>query len=314
MHVTFVTKFFSSFPLSTITRLKDLMVLSQWKSFLRFHNPKLSVIDAYTHNMLIKELKTRIRRNQLEKIEEIKQLIYKSHTLKDPRIIQTILKRCYLKGLYRDHEDIRYFLRAEITRWPNVNITQILNKESKMNLKTLEKTRIPGRELRNIPSLMKIMKFKDITDELIPLEICGEIDKENEKLNVIFQKVVKLYDFLQVNDSLHSRSLKPIVAIIPTTLLGDPIADCRFQNIIKKKITYIRNILSAIPPLDSKDFNYLTLTLDELYLAKKDKNIRREYKKFLRKTFMIDEDFNIKLNKYSFIKAKELNDETFFNS
>jgi hypothetical protein len=73
----------------------------------------------------------------------------------------------------------------------------------------------------------------------------------------------------------------------------------------------------TVPPLEYQDSLYLESVLDGFYQkSPKDGKlgilIRREYKKFLRRTYTIDPDFNIIMNKYAYIKAKEPTRDVFF--
>lgn len=286
-----------------------------------------SFIDRRTQTLLVGELKKRIRRDQRALFDEVHGLISRL-SQDDVYAIQPILQRYYLQGLYRDHEDIRCFLKAPLDSWPSESLRTVIGKQNNTldqvarHEKRLHSIKFPLRQERSLPSVTSIMNIQNSSEHrLEPLSLAHPppvpyTDKD-QHLNGMLTKVLTLYRFLMGNSFVHSRNLQSPIVVFPLTLCGEEIAECRKRNMIKKKLSYIRQVIKTIPPLEQKDSEYLTALLDSFYdtpprNGKLGMKIRREYKKFLRRTFIIDDEFNIKSNKYAFIRAKEAPSNVYF--
>jgi hypothetical protein len=285
---------------------------------------RASFVDYRTQSLMINELKKRIRRDQPKIFDEVTGLIKRLH-LGDHYVIRPILQRYYLQGLYRDQKDIRYFLKAHLDSWPNESLRALINGEKQSiqekvkHLRHIPSITFPQRDERHVPRISKILGIEDQQTEmdLEPLELEGQLYSEkDQRMNEMLHKVLKLYKIIQSTEFIHSRNLQSPIIIFPLTLFGEDIPECRKRNLIKRKLSYIRQVLKTIPPLEMEDSIYLTNLLDQWYTTrpegKKALKIRREYKKFIRKTYTIDQRFNVVLNNYAYVKARDLADDIFF--
>lgn len=286
-----------------------------------------SFLDARTQRLMIAELKKRIRRDQPKLFDEVRHLISKVSD-GDVYSIPTVLERYYLQGNYRDHKDVQYFLKGHLDSWPHESIRRMLNNEKNTleqksrHMNQLKSIKFPQRDERQIPSISSIMGISHVSRDIdiLPVESTRLYTDKDQRFNHMLTKVLAIYRFLLGNTYVHSRNLQSPIARIPLKVSGEDVAQCRKVNIIRKKIRYLRHVLKSIPPLELDDHNYLTNLLDTYYLDPPKeidrhlmKKIRREYKKFLRRTYTVDQDSTVKHNKYAFIIAKNAPDSTYFH-
>lgn len=285
-------------------------------------------LDKHTQGLLLREINKRTRRSQPKLLQEVKGLVDRIHD-NDTHAIQPVLERCYLQGLYRDHKLIRYFLKAKIDSWPSESIRVILEQQNNTldymsnNSKMIPSITFPSPAEREIPSITSILASdldSSSAKELDPLPINGALytDRDQEH-NTMLTQVLTLYKFLRSNSFLHSRNLGSPIAQIPLTALGDDVSEARKKNVVKKKIAHIRTAFTTLPPLEVADSEILTKVVDEWYekppvAGSLGVEVRREYKKFLRKTYTIDKDFNISLNKYAYARPNVATKDTYFES
>lgn len=310
--------------------------------FLKQYKPKIQAIpiDKHTQTVLTSLLRKRLQRDQVPLIAQLTQLIDDSQDNKTSHISQ-ILKLCYKNARYADHKEIQWFLKAKLDNWPVESQRVILENErtsmdfKARNLNTLKTIKFPKRQERTLPSLVELFKEEQeeqqqlvnpepskITNDIEPLDlsIAPEQTYENidQQHNATLTKVLQLFHFLRNNTSmLHSRNLTSPIAQIPLTPLGQPVATIRHKNIIKKKISYIRQIFYTIPPLDKADFEHLQTTLDGFYAkeykSEMDLQVIKHYEQFLRKSYCIGEDFTFVKSKYAYIRTpRSVQDRRYF--
>lgn len=271
-------------------------------------------LDLRSRELLLKQAKKAAAKSQKKILKEIETLVENAHQ-DNRKGLDPILRRCYYDvGVFKNHEHLEYFIRKPLNSWLNESATLFLMGEKQ----TLERTVKSQKKIqalkypsidRDLPSLSKLMNLPSSTDQIIdPLPLIEpEADiKKREFMDEMLRQVLELQLFLSGAGLMHTRKLTTPVAVIPVTPFGDEVAACRKKNIIQKKITYLRGVFTQLPPLRKEDSEYLTTIADKSSSETFDYTFRREYKKFLRKSYIIEPPFKLIMNKYAYSNPQEL--------
>ncbi|CAM9012841.1 unnamed protein product [Wickerhamomyces anomalus] len=242
-------------------------------------------IDTRTKDRLIKDaVKIGTKNPEDEKLLQLETMVdnVKNHQKKS---LHPILARYYLDKGYSENRHINYFMKNHIDRWLLESlVTRYTNEKDSLYVKAKSNTRLNSlklpREERQLPSVMELLT--------------GNLQKNNEEKKFAIKK----------------KLASPIVQT-PATLLGEDIPEFRKKNLTQKKLTYIRGIFQLYPPIRVDDSNYLTSMVEgKSTKLSEDKEWNEQlilqYKRFVKRTYTVDNDINIMLNKYAYIQPVEI--------
>ncbi len=149
-------------------------------------------------------------------------------------------------------------------------------------------------------------------EEILPLEFeLPDNEQKLEQMDIMVRQVIKHMNFLSSHKYFHTRKLASPIVQTPATLLGEDIPEFRKKNLTQKKLTYIRGIFQLYPPIRVDDSNYLTsMVEDKSTKLSEDREWNEklilQYKRFVKRTYTVDNDINIMLNKYAYIQPVEI--------
>lgn len=281
------------------------------------------VLDSRSKALLLKQAEKANKRGQKRILKDIQALVENAHR-DNKKGLDPILRRCYYSGgSYKGSEHLQYFMKRPVDTWLNESVMKTLMGEKDTlqrkvkSPKQIQNMKYPVVD-RELPSLAKLMELPSTIEkeiEPLPITIPEEEIKRREFLDEMVRQVLQLQNFLSGAGLMHTRKFSTPIAVVPITPLGTEIAACRKNNLIKKKVTYLRGIFYQLPPLNKDDSAYLTSIVENSNTPSPERSqlsyeLRREYKKFVRKSYIIEEPFKLTMNKYAYSQPKEI-DESF---
>ncbi|CCH46485.1 hypothetical protein BN7_6078 [Wickerhamomyces ciferrii] len=233
-------------------------------------------LDHLTKQKLVDQSNNYIKKNHQHELKIIDNLT--SDVLKDKySSITPLLHKAHDNVFYKGHEYIRHFLRFEIPTWIEHDYKERMLKGKSLdgiykNDKLVSKLTFP-RPSRALPSVSSIisqydMKFgqqrtkeNNVNVDVEPCESLSSPPKKHvekyEFYDQLVRHVFRLINFLSGNTVIHNKNVKLPMVYIPPNFLGGEIPLVRKKNLIKRHITYLRNIIQQIPPLQKQDLEFL---------------------------------------------------------